>query len=144
MKHLESISESLADIFVDKLQVYQTQTETVKPKLPTNAVVISADIFSELVNMASYIGRVDEQYIGLYDRMLEDVKKNSELVDRIPPIHKNKTESNASKGQDKEINKKKYDFRQLLEDLDKVEINDKRLEDPFQILNDVLQQIGRK
>jgi len=73
---------------IDLLLRYDSQKETVA-KIPNDKIILSADLFSRIVNLVSFAESHDMVEEGLLTEIVADVKKNRASFERVEkPIEK--------------------------------------------------------
>ncbi len=76
------------NVVIDLLLRYDNQKETVA-KIPNDKIILSADLFSRIVNLVSFAESHDMVEEGLLTEIVADVKKNRASFERVEkPIEK--------------------------------------------------------
>ena len=76
------------NVVIDLLPRYDNQKETVA-KIPNDKIILSADLFSRIVNLVSFAESHDMVEEGLLTEIVADVKKNRASFERVEkPIEK--------------------------------------------------------
>ena len=76
------------NVVIDLLLRYDNQKETVA-KIPNDKIILSADLFSRIVNLVSFAESHDMVEEGLLTEIVADVKKNRASFEKVEkPIEK--------------------------------------------------------
>lgn len=87
-KHIEQLKNDEFNVIMDYINYYKLdyekklqdkQKDTVL-EIPNDKVVLSASVFSKLVNFVAIKENEDEVYKGFLNEMLEDVKQNRSAI----------------------------------------------------------------
>lgn len=112
-KHVDQLKNIEFNAIMDYINRYEAKKEKefeqkqkeIVPSIPNDKVVLSANVFSKLVNFVAVKENEDDSYKGFLNEMLEDVKKNRSSFEKVsePSISINNTinKNKVNTGSDK-------------------------------------------
>lgn len=87
-----TIMDYISKYEMKKEKEYEQKQKDFVPSIPNDKVVLSANVFSKLVNFVAVKENEDDSYRGFLNEMLEDVKKNRSAFEKaIKPSISNNT-----------------------------------------------------
>ena len=91
-----TIMDYISKYEMKKEKEYEQKQKDFVPSIPNDKVVLSANVFSKLVNFVAVKENEDDSYKGFLNEMLEDVKKNRSAFEKAikPSISNNTVKTN--------------------------------------------------
>jgi hypothetical protein len=161
-KHVDQLKNIEFNAIMDYINRYEAKKEKefeqkqkeIVPSIPNDKVVLSANVFSKLVNFVAVKENEDDSYKGFLNEMLEDVKKNRSSFEKKPvepsismntSINTNKVNTGSDKARSR-LGSWEYpkNHRQKFHNLFREAFNEKDMDEMSNYINAMLNVMNEK